>query len=88
MVTVHIPSPFRNFSDGRDRIQVEGSNLRQIIEALDKECPGIKARLIGDDENLRPGLAIAVDEYYTDGGLFQSVPEGSSVHILPALGGG
>jgi sulfur-carrier protein len=88
VVTVHIPSPFRNYSDGRDKIEVEGKTLRQVIESLNRECPGIKERLIGEDEALRPGLAIAIDDYYTDQGLLQPIPDGASVHILPALGGG
>jgi sulfur-carrier protein len=88
MVTVHIPSPLRSFSNGRDRVDVEGETLRQVIESLDKECPGIKDRLIDDNASLRPGLALAIDDYYTDEGLLQRVPEGASVYILPALGGG
>lgn len=88
MVTVHIPSPLRSFSDGRAQVEVEGKTLRQVIEALDRQCPGIMDRLIAEDGSLRPGLALAIDEYYTDEGLLQPVPDGSSVHILPALGGG
>ena len=87
MVTVFIPGPMRSFSDGRDRVEVEGRNLRQVIEHLDEACPGIKSQLL-EDGDIRPGLAIAVNDVLTTQGLIEQVPEDGTVLILPAVGGG
>ena len=87
MVTVFIPGPMRSFSDGRDRVEVEGRNLRQVIDRLDEACPGIKEQLVQDGD-IRPGLAIAVNDELATSGLIEQVPEDGRVLILPAVGGG
>ena len=87
MVTVFIPGPMRSFSEGRDRVEVEGSNLRQVIDELEAACPGIKAQLVQDGD-IRPGLAIAVNDELATSGLIEHVPEDGRVLILPAVGGG
>lgn len=87
MVTVIVPAPFRKFSDGRDRVEVEGATLRQVFENLGRVYPELKEQVVADDA-VRPGLAIAIDDLYTDNGLTERVPEGGTVHILPAMSGG
>jgi molybdopterin converting factor small subunit len=87
MVTVIIPTPFRKYSDGKDKVEVEGSNLRQVFDNLGKVYPELKAQVVADDD-LRPGLALAIGDFYTDSGLLEEVPDGETVHILPALSGG
>jgi len=87
MVTVFIPGPMRSFSGGRDRVEVEGHNVRQVIDRLDEACPGLKAQLI-ENGDIRPGLAIAVNDQITTSGLIEQVPENGTVLILTAMGGG
>lgn len=87
MATVFIPSPLRDYSGGRDRVEVPGGSLRRVIESLDKECPGIGAELVVDD-GIRPGIAVFIDDEMTSQGLIQRVPEDGTVRLLPALGGG
>ena len=77
----------RSFSKGRDRVEVEGRNLRQVIDSLDRACPGIKEQLL-EDGDIRPGLAIAVNDELATSGLIEQVPEDGRVLILPAVGGG
>ena len=89
MVTVHIPTALRGFSRGREVVLVSGRTLRQVFDDLDRECPGIKAQLVDEDEaGIRPGLAIAVNDELTSQGLIQAVPEDGTILILPAMGGG
>ena len=87
MPTVVIPVSLRSFSAGRDRVSVAGRTLRQVFDQLDSECPGIKSQLIADDD-IRPGLAIAVDNELTSEGLVQVIEDEAEVQILPAIGGG
>ena len=89
MVTVFIPSAFRQFSDGREQVEVPGgSSLRRLIEALEKECPGIKEHLMFEGTIVHPGLAIFVNDEQITQGLIVQVPEDATVRILPAMGGG
>jgi molybdopterin synthase sulfur carrier subunit len=87
VVTVMIPAPLRRYSDGHDRIEVEGANLRQVFDNVGKVYPKLRANVL-DDDALRPGLALAINDLYTDEGLLEKVPDGGTVHILPAMGGG
>jgi len=87
MVTVFIPATLRNLSGGRDQVEVSGRNVRQVIDRLDEACPGMKAHLVADDD-IRPGIAIAVNDEMTTAGLLEPVPEDGRILILPAIGGG
>ena len=68
-------------------MEVEGENLRQVIDGLERAWPGIKGQLI-EDGDIRPGLAIAVNDVITTSGMIERVPEDGTVLILPAIGGG
>jgi molybdopterin converting factor small subunit len=87
MATVFIPNVLQRFSDGLDRIEVEGRTLRQVFANLESKYPSIKGQII-EDEDIRPGLAIVVDNEITGQGLIQPVEPDSEIRILPAIGGG
>jgi molybdopterin converting factor small subunit len=88
MVTVYIPTAFRKFSGDRDQVEVEGgSSLRQVIERLESECPGIKDQLMFNG-GVHPGLAIFVNDEQISQGLIEQIPEDATLRILPAMGGG
>ncbi len=87
MAVVWIPSLLRDLSRGQDRVTVAGSSVRQIIDALERAYPGVKARLC-DANGLRQGMAVAVDGQLATLGLLEPVAETSEVHFLPAISGG
>ena len=87
MPTVWIPALLRDLTGGQETVPVPGSTVREVIEALDRSFPGIKDRLCVADE-LRPGIAVAVDTQVTRRGLGQPVGDHSEVHFLPAVSGG
>jgi molybdopterin converting factor small subunit len=71
----------------QETVAVSGMTVRQVIDDLDRRFPGIKDRLCDGDE-LRPGIAVAVDTQVATMGLLQPVAENSEVHFLPAISGG
>lgn len=87
MPTIWIPAPLRDLTGGVDTATVSGGNIRQIIEALDQQFPGMKKRLC-DENGLRAGIAFAVDTQVANLGLIHPVGPNSEVHILNAIGGG
>jgi molybdopterin synthase sulfur carrier subunit len=87
MATVWIPPLLRDLTAGKETVTVAGTTVLQIIEALDRDFPGIKARL-SDANGLRPGIAVAVDTEVARLGVLQPVGEKSEVHFLPSVGGG
>jgi molybdopterin converting factor small subunit len=88
VVTIFIPTAFRKFSGDRDQVEVAGgSSLRQLIERLERECPGIKEHLMFNG-GVHPGLAIFVNDEQISQGLIEQIPENATLRILPAMGGG
>jgi molybdopterin converting factor small subunit len=87
MPTVFIPSLLRSYTGDRSKVEVEGRTLRQVFENLERECPGIGARIV-EDGRIRPEISVAVDNELVDTGLIFPVSETSEVSLLPAISGG
>lgn len=90
MATVVVPSMMRDLTDGAEFVTVEGSTLKEVVDDLDRRCPGMKDRLIGEDGKLQPHIAFFVDGVEVKGrhGLLASVSESAEIVIVPALSGG
>jgi sulfur-carrier protein len=87
MATVWIPALLRDLTGGRETVTVAGNTVREVVEALERLYPGVRARLC-DGDALRRGLAVAVDTQVARLGLNEPVGETSEVHFLPAISGG
>ena len=87
MATVFIPSLMQDLTGGRNKVEVHGSTVRQIIENLEKTSPGIKDRLV-EGNRIKPNISVAVDGEVSLLGMLEKVGEQSEVHFLPAMGGG
>ena len=88
MPVVHIPSALRHLSGDRERIEVAGVNLRQVFAGLERECPGLSARIIKNDD-LRSDMAVAIDGSILEGGgLVQPVRPDAEIYLVPPIGGG
>jgi molybdopterin synthase sulfur carrier subunit len=72
---------------GVKQAQVEAANVRQLISGLEEQFPGIKDRLMEDNE-VRPNLAVSIDGEIARMGLLERVRENSEVHFVPAISGG
>ncbi len=87
MAKVFVPALMRKLSDDQHVVDVPGKTLREVINNLEEQCPGMKAVIV-ENGKVRPGLQLAVDGVLSATGLMAKVPEEAEVHILPALGGG
>ena len=88
MPVLHVPASMRSLTDGRERFQVAGASLRDVIVALERECPRLTERLVLDGE-LRADIAIAIDgSVIEDSGLYQALAEDTEIFLVPPLGGG
>jgi len=87
MPTVYIPSPMQSLCGDEQTVRVEGSTLRQVVEALEQAYPGMKERLV-ESGRIRPNISVAIDGEVTTLGMLESVGENSEVHFLPAISGG
>ena len=90
MITVHIPQAFRQFSGGRESVDVElagGGSLRRVIDLLETECPGIKDPLMFEG-GVHPSIAVFINDEQSTQGIIEQVPEDAEIRLLPAMGGG
>ena len=87
MARVFVPTMLQAATGGVKEVEVEGRNVRQIIEGLDEMFPGIAGRLI-EGGDIRSNLAVAVDGEVARMGLMERVGETAEVHFVPAIGGG
>jgi len=89
MITVRIPTPLRTLTAGNEQVEVSGSTLREVIDTLEKQHPGIRDRLL-DEKGVRRFVNIYVgdeDVRFLDG-LETKLAAGAEVSIVPAIAGG
>ena len=89
MATIYIPSLMRDLTGGREIIQIEGADMRQVIANLEAAFPGFKQRLLEDDaQRIKPNIAVMIDGRNARRILIDKVNENSEIHFLPAISGG
>jgi sulfur-carrier protein len=92
---VHIPSALRRWTGGRDVVELPlGFDMRmtaaEVIDALAREHPGIRDRVLDEQGELRRHVNIFIDGENARfaGGLKAQVGAASEMWIHPALSGG
>jgi molybdopterin synthase sulfur carrier subunit len=89
-VSVRVPTILRTYTKGESLVNVNGTNLAEVLDALDASYPGIKGRIVDEQGELRRFVNIYVgnDDVRFEDGLRTATPEGSSVSVIPAVAGG
>jgi len=89
MATVRIPTPLRTLTGGEDQVQAAGDTVKDVIENLEKNHPGIRERLL-DEKGVRRFVNIYVgdeDIRFLDG-LGTALKATDEISIVPAIAGG
>ena len=87
MPLVRIPLPMQSYTGGKETVEIDGQNIRQLIDHLDTEYPGIKSALM-DEDKLKPDVAVVVDGQVAQLGLLQSLQPQNEILFIPAISGG
>lgn len=88
-VEVRIPTILRPLTGGEKVVEGAGATLDELILDLEVRHPGLRAKVVENDE-----LRRFINVYLNDedvrfmGGLTAPVAEGDKVTILPAVAGG
>ena len=45
-ITVRIPTPLRTLTGGADEVAIPGATVREVIDNLEKQHPGLRERLL------------------------------------------
>jgi molybdopterin converting factor small subunit len=86
-VTVHIPSPLRSYSHQKSEVTVDGETVADILRALDRQYPGIRFRMMMEQDTIRPHVRIFVNDRQISTLAAAAQPD-DRVHIICALSGG
>lgn len=87
MPTLWIPTPLRDLTQGKSSVSVSGSTVREAIENLEVQFPGIKERLC-ENEKIRPNISVMVDGHVTHLRMRERLEQASEVHFVIAISGG
>lgn len=89
-VKVRIPTPLQRLTNNQAEIEVEGKNIKEIIDGLEKKFPGIKGRICDEQGNVRKFINLFVND--EDARFLQNeeteLKNGDLLSIIPAIAGG
>jgi molybdopterin converting factor small subunit len=83
---VLIPSPLRSYTLNRE-VEADGATLGELLLDLDRRYPGIRFRMVDEQDHMRPHVRVFVNgEQSFD--LGQELKPTDEVQIVQALSGG
>jgi len=89
-IAVKVPTILRTYTGGESTVSVTGATVADALSDLDAQYPGIGARVLDDQGNLRRFVNVYIndDDVRFLQNLETPTPEGSSISIIPAVAGG
>ena len=89
-VEVRIPTILRTYTGGESEVSAQGSTLAEVLDDLETNYTGIKARILDEQGAIRRFVNVYVgndDVRFLDA-LDTKTPEGTQVSVIPAVAGG
>ena len=89
-IQVRIPTILRQYTGGEKAVQADGGSLGELVDALERNHPGIKGRLVTAEGSLHRFVNVYVndEDVRFTGALDTGLSDGDEVTILPAVAGG
>ncbi len=84
---VSIPQPLLSYTGQQTQVEAEGATVAALLADLDRRYPGIRFRMIDEQDRLRAHMKIFVNRQQVSG-LETVLAAGDEVHIFQALSGG
>ena len=84
---VFIPDPLRSYTEERSDVEAEGATLAEVLYDLDRRYPGIRFRMIDEQDVIRRHMRIFVNGEQV-GTLDIALANSDEVLIFQALSGG
>ena len=86
-MTIHIPSALRSYTNRQSEVEVAGSTLGEVLSALDAQYPGLRFRIVTEQDRIRPHIRIFVNDEQAQE-LLAPLGQEDRVYIVCALSGG
>jgi len=86
-MNVAIPSQLRDYTGGRAQIEARGATLSELLADLERRYPGIRFRMIDEQDAIRRHIKIFVNQEHARD-LGTALAANDEVTIVGALSGG
>jgi len=89
-IKIRIPTPLQKLTNNKDIVECKAGSVKELIDSLEKDFPGIKDRLCDDKGKIRRFLNIYVNDEDIRFLKMDQTPlkDGDEVSIIPAIAGG
>ena len=84
---VLVPHALRSYTGQRDQVDANGATLGELLVDLDRQFPGMRFRMVDEQDQIRRHVVIFVRGAKTTN-LAESLDGSDEVVILQALSGG
>jgi molybdopterin converting factor small subunit len=84
---VLIPQALRSYTGERDQVEAGGATLDELLWDLDRQFPGMRFRMVDEQDQIRRHVVMFVSGARTTD-LLSSLADCEEVVILQALSGG
>ena len=89
-IKVRIPSPLRNYTDGKDSVETQGANVGEVLNNMKQSAPGIEQRLFKGPNQLNRFVNVFLNEedirFLEE--LETPVKSSDRITLIPAIAGG
>ena len=86
-ITTRVASPLRSYTDGRTIVEAQGATVREALADLDRRYPGMRFRMIDEQDRIRPHIRLYVNTNAVEQ-LDHRIGRGDTLHLICALSGG
>ena len=89
-IKVRIPTPLRKLTNNKDEVEGAGKNIKELIDDVERQYPGLKERICEDDGKVRRFVNIYVndEDIRFKNSIDTELKDGDEVSIIPAIAGG
>lgn len=88
--SVRVPTILRTYTNDAAEVSAEGATLAEILDDLETNHPGIRARILDDNGKVRRFINVYIgdEDVRFEKGLQTEIRAGQQVSIIPAVAGG
>jgi molybdopterin converting factor small subunit len=85
MALLKLRAPLSELAGGREH-RLEGRTVREVLQELERSCPGVEGWVIDERGHVREHINVFVNSELA--GEETAVAAGDRVHVLPSITGG
>lgn len=83
---IHIPTPLRSYTRASS-VEADGATLAQLLIDLDRQFPGLRFRIVNEQDELREHIKIFVNQRVAQDLNEQLAPD-DEIRLIMAISGG